>query len=506
MSWMHAIWRFFSAPVFADDMAETIRVRLLNTILNVCLVGLVLVTLGNLVGRNVPTTIYGLNMAGVVLLLGLRFWLNRNNGKLIGIVTLGIFFVYLTIINVTLGTIRTPTASAYLLLVAMGGILFGQWGMAATVASGSLAILGLIGAQNAGLLPTPDLTVGVTQWISYTVFLVTAGTLTNYALHSIQQALNNANQELVLRRQVEATLRERESFLQAITNNVQEMLFLVALDGTVQYASPSSQRWLGYKPEELVGRSGFDLMHPDDAQLLLARLHTALQEGRTASLMTFRSRHADGRYIFLEASAQFVNDAAGISGVVTVFRDVTTQRQTEAQIRLLSRAVEDSPVSIVMADVTGSIIYVNPKFVEVTGYSFAEVRGHNPRILQSGQTPPETYAALWQAILAGQVWSGEFLNKHKDGRLYWESAVISPISEADGQISHFIAIKEDITHRKQMETQLHRRNDTLNALHTITLDILKRRTVADLLQTVVLRAVELLDAPYAELMLLERTS
>jgi PAS domain S-box-containing protein len=123
----------------------------------------------------------------------------------------------------------------------------------------------------------------------------------------------------------------------------------------------------------------------------------------------------------------------------------------EVKVRQLSQAVEQSPVSIVITDTKGRIEYVNRKFTEVTGYSLAEVAGKNPRILKSGELPAETYRQLWDTITRGGTWSGEFHNRKKNGELFWEWAVISPVLDDAGKPAHFLAVKEDITQRKQGE-------------------------------------------------------
>ena len=125
--------------------------------------------------------------------------------------------------------------------------------------------------------------------------------------------------------------------------------------------------------------------------------------------------------------------------------------QKGQQLRKLARAVEQSPVSIVITDRDGTIEFVNPKFTEVTGYSLAEALGKNSRVLKSGEVPTEDYRQLWKTITAGKEWRGEFHNKRKDGTLYWEAASISAIRDASGEITHFVAVKEDITDKKQME-------------------------------------------------------
>jgi PAS domain S-box-containing protein len=130
------------------------------------------------------------------------------------------------------------------------------------------------------------------------------------------------------------------------------------------------------------------------------------------------------------------------------------RRKMEEELLKLSQAVEQSPVSIVIADLDGNIEFVNPKFCQITGYSAEEVIGKNPRILKSGETSVEDYQRLWAAITSGRVWHGEFHNKRKNGELFWESATISPVKNRDGATTHYMAIKEDITERKGLEEQL----------------------------------------------------
>jgi PAS domain S-box-containing protein len=130
------------------------------------------------------------------------------------------------------------------------------------------------------------------------------------------------------------------------------------------------------------------------------------------------------------------------------------RKHTEVKIRQLSQAVEQSPVTIVITNPKGEIEYVNPKFTETTGYSIEEIIGQNPKVLKSGHTSAEEYKDLWKTINQGKDWHGEFHNKKKDGTLYWESASVSPIVNEQGITTHYIAIKEDITERKNVEKEL----------------------------------------------------
>ena len=121
---------------------------------------------------------------------------------------------------------------------------------------------------------------------------------------------------------------------------------------------------------------------------------------------------------------------------------------TREQLRKLSTAVDQSPAATVITDLKGDITYVNPRFTDVTGYSLTEAIGKNPRILKSGRTPPEVYQDLWQTIATGQEWKGEFLNRKRNGGLFWEKASITAIRDEQGAVSAYLAVKEDITEQK----------------------------------------------------------
>lgn len=149
-------------------------------------------------------------------------------------------------------------------------------------------------------------------------------------------------------------------------------------------------------------------------------------------------------------------DKAGrFKGVVHIARDITELRKKEESIRMLSMAIEQSPVIVEVTDSKGNIEYVNPRFCKITGYTKEEVIGKNPRILKSDEKSNGEYIELWRTITSGGEWFGEFHNKKKNGELYWESASISPIRDKKGEITHYIGIKEIITKRKKAEKTIH---------------------------------------------------
>ncbi|MFC1673194.1 PAS domain S-box protein [Pseudomonadota bacterium] len=144
----------------------------------------------------------------------------------------------------------------------------------------------------------------------------------------------------------------------------------------------------------------------------------------------------------------------GDGGTASVRVDITDSKHAEEELRKLSRAVEQSPATVVITDIDGTITYVNPKFCETTGYSPEEAIGQKPSLVSSGERSKEDYEGLWDTITAGKEWRGEFHNQRKDGSLFWEYASISAIKDEDGAISHYLAVKEDVTERKDNVAQL----------------------------------------------------
>jgi PAS domain S-box-containing protein len=149
------------------------------------------------------------------------------------------------------------------------------------------------------------------------------------------------------------------------------------------------------------------------------------------------------------------------------------RKRAELTLRWLTHAVNQSPAAIFITDLSGRIEYVNTKFTEITGYTADEAIGKTPRLLKSGLTPPERYAELWAALSAGRPWRGEIQNRRKNGQLYWDAVVISPIRDTRGQVDHYLAIQEDITERKHTEEKLRASERRLRTLfETVNLVVL----------------------------------
>ena len=167
---------------------------------------------------------------------------------------------------------------------------------------------------------------------------------------------------------------------------------------------------------------------------------------------------------------------AQIRAMERIWQVESAWRESREELPKLSRAIEQSTATILMTDRDGRIEYVNPYFTRLTGYTLEEVRGKNPRILKSGAQPPEFYRVLWSTLQSGQDWRGEFCNAKKSGELYWESATISPIKNEEGEITHFVAVKEDITERKRVAEELQRAKEAAEAANARLEETVRTRT------------------------------
>lgn len=271
---------------------------------------------------------------------------------------------------------------------------------------------------------------------------------------TLEQRVRERTQELVA---ANAKLRESETSLQQTAEAGRVGLWRWDPRTNDVNFSPEWKRQLGYSDDEFPNdyAEWERRLHPADRAATLRELHACFGEQGRAYRVEFRLQHRDGSYRFILAQGTVFRSADGTpTRMLGSQVDLTERRAGEEQIRKLSRAVEQSPASVVITDLQGNIEYVNARFSAVTGYRFDEVRGQNPRVLKSGEMPPAGYLQLWQTITSGGEWRGEFHNRKKNGDLFWELASISPIVDGAGRITHFLAVKEDITEQKQAATQL----------------------------------------------------
>ncbi|BAP55333.1 signal transduction histidine kinase [Thioploca ingrica] len=252
--------------------------------------------------------------------------------------------------------------------------------------------------------------------------------------------------DITERKQADQALRESQQQLRSIISNLPVILYRIDHQGFITLLEGKGLQTLGLQPKEMIGKSVFEL-YQDYPHFLLA-VQRALAGEEVIETLELTQVVLESCYIPVR------NEQNKVTSIIGVAIDITERRQAEEKLRKLSRAVEQSASTIVITDLNGNIEFVNPTFSKKTGYTAAEAIGQNPRILKSGHQPPLFYEELWATITREQVWQGEFLNKRKNGELFWEFATISPIKAHDNQTTHYLAIKEDITERKQAEAAL----------------------------------------------------
>lgn len=287
------------------------------------------------------------------------------------------------------------------------------------------------------------------------------------------------------RRQAERELRQEHDRNQRYLDTVQTLMVSLDRHGRVTMINRRGCELLGYREDELLGRRWFKtcLPQPQGEETV----YPVFQQIMNGDLPA--SEHFENQVLCRDGSQRLIawhnsyhlDDEGRIIGTLSSGEDITERREVQEKIHKLSLAVEQSPESIVITNLDNNIEYVNEAFVRNTGYTPAEVIGRNPRFLQSGKTPPETYAAMWDALRHGRTWKGEFHNKRKDGSEYIEFAITTPIRQPEGDITHYMAIKEDITEKKRLGEELDRHRHHLEELvKTRTTQLAEARERADI--------------------------
>ncbi len=266
--------------------------------------------------------------------------------------------------------------------------------------------------------------------------------------------------DITERKQAEARSRRWERFFELSDLGI---AIHDAADNTIMDVNASYASLHGYAIEEMRHMRLEDLSAPEERAQLPAGLAKADSRGNI-SFETVHVRKDGSRVPMLVGITAQKDDDGRTATRFAIALDISARKAAEEELRKLSRAVEESPESIVITNTRAQIDYVNQAFIDNTGYARAEVLGQNPKLLQSGRTPPETYRRLWETLTQGKSWAGEFYNRRKDGSEYLERATVTPIHDEHGKTTHYVAVKQDITEERRMEEELLRHRDHLEAL------------------------------------------
>ena len=249
-----------------------------------------------------------------------------------------------------------------------------------------------------------------------------------------------------------AAQEEAADVYKIVTGFTNEVALWRLENNDIRYISPNCADVFGYQDAEFYADPNLmtTIMYPDDLKLWDEHTPGACHQDGIGLNLRFIRKDGQVRW-FKHYCHQVIIKNGEQAGYRASFIDATTQYELESNMQRLSRAVEQSASTIVITNTDGAIEYVNPHFTRTTGYTPEEVMGMNPRVLKSGEMPSEEYAELWRTITSGKEWRGEFHNKRKDGSLYWEAASISPLTDKNGVISGYLAVKEDISEKKSAE-------------------------------------------------------
>lgn len=242
-----------------------------------------------------------------------------------------------------------------------------------------------------------------------------------------------------------------------------DAVLVVDGSGIIVSANVQCESLLGYEPNELAG-TRVDALVPDrfgnhDAHIAGYMEHPTTRSMGAGQFLHARTKHGDEVPVDIALSPVPLGN--GHDGVFAVVRDARVRADAQEQLRIQTVALEAAANGIVITDSRGVITWANPAVAQMTGYTLGELIGQNSRLLKSGVHEESFYRSLWEQITKGEIWQGEIINRRKDGRLYHEEQTIAPVPDHDGSISHFIAIKLDVTVRKTTEAALRRANDQL---------------------------------------------
>ena len=271
--------------------------------------------------------------------------------------------------------------------------------------------------------------------------------------------------DVTRRQQVQAAMKKSEQRFRDLVNTTDGIVW-EADAATFQFTFVSQQveRILGFAVEDWL-QPGFWVahLHPQDRDWAPQYCASCTAKAEPHDF-EYRFIAKDGRTVWLHDIVTVVTEDGAPRWLRGLMVDITQRKALEADLRKLVLAVEQSPESIVITNLAAEIEYVNQTFIRATGYAREEVIGRNPRILHSGKTPAATYASMWQALSQGQAWRGEFYNRRKDGSEYVEMALVSPIHQSDGSLTHYLAVKEDVTEKKRLAAELDQHRHHLEAL------------------------------------------
>jgi two-component system cell cycle sensor histidine kinase/response regulator CckA len=260
-------------------------------------------------------------------------------------------------------------------------------------------------------------------------------------------------QDITERKKAEEELHKSEENYHRLIENIPVAVIMDDTEGRLVFANRRFRELFGMKNRDIREVALEDYVAPEWRQRLREIHDRRVRGDPVEERFEYEGIRSDGKRMWLEVFVTRVVEDGRTIGTQSAILDITGRKSAEQRIRILSQAVEQSPSIVFLTDAQARIVYVNPKFTEVTGYSLEEVAGRNPGFLKSGEIPPEEYQKLWQTVTHGGVWRGEFHDRRKNGELYWADGAITALRNDAGEITHYLGVQEVITERKRMEEE-----------------------------------------------------
>ena len=472
-------------PDFPDDAVKTRHARLLYSINLISAVAVALLLLISLIdGRSL-----GDAFSVLLGLLGLslfHLWsLRRGYIWQSGVLSLVTGLIAVTFIVASKGTIRAPVASTYMVLVIMGGILFGRGGVLALISLCSLLVLGLVLAELRGWLPPPNYAapINVTQWALYTTLFGIVGTLTSVALAQLDQALERANQDLAVRQALEAELSASGALFRAVVDNSHDGVLMLNSERQINYVSTSYTQIFGYTQDDLIGRPGAGYIHPDDRPLTTDAFQTVAQTPGLSLSIEYRLRHARGHWVWVETTVTNLLDDPHVQAVVLHTRDISERRRTEAALRAseemyrhtleghvrqrtaeLQDLYDSAPTGYHSVDLDGNLTRMNQTELAWLGYTYEELIGRPATTIMTPDSRRSFDEVFPRLYLGGQIDGIELEFVRSDGSTLPVTLSASAAVDDAGQVVSSRSTVLDNTKRKQAEAALRDSEEQLRAI------------------------------------------
>ena len=461
------IKRQFSPPVFPDDEIRTRRASLVNAGLLLALTHAVVVLIGIWLGGQTPAIVTVTVAATLGVCLVLYRWLRQGRVEPAGIGILVYGGVCITVISVGLGTAQTPTTAYYVGLVIGAGLLFDLTGIIVTTALSSLAVLGLILAENAGWLP-PHNTIGtVTHWVVYTALFGLMGLLTFIALRSERQSLRRAEREIAERERVEKALAREHDLLRTLIDNLPDLIYVKDAESRFLLGNHSIARHMGAAaPEGLLGKTDQDYYPPSLAARFYADEQTLIQTGQALIDHEEPNIDASGNLRWLLTTKLPLRDSQGaIVGLVGIGHDITARRRLEEALRwseaLYHSLVETLPLSIFRKDADGRFTFANTLYCRTQNQSLTDILGKTDYDLHPRDLADKYRADDQRSMTTGEVLKTVEEHQPIAGAKTYVQVVKTPLYDAD---QHAIGIQGafwDVTDQIRVEETLRAMNAAL---------------------------------------------